>query len=484
MTIDDLYQQARGARDPIQVALDLVAAAGVAADKDPGAPFEADVLEALALLETVPPAFARAMSVLKTAKVGASSLRKALNVHTKARKDKERERAKTDPTASRSYIMTGKDNVLVCPTNMVIHFIRTKFVKRLCYNSFLSRYELDGENLTETKAIEITASVEEALQPSGRWDRACFDAALAVMRERKIIPTRHPIQEYLEGLAWDGRPRVASWLIDYLGAVHAPADYVKAIGEAWLISAIARVFLPGCKADHVLILQGPQGIMKSSALQILAGDWFSDATLNLENKDAMMALRGVWIVEMPELASLNRSAVDSIKAFITRRVDRYRPPYAVNTMDQPRECVFAGTVNDAEFLRDETGNRRFWPVEVVHVDEVALRADRDQLWAEAVHLFKEGRPWYLESAEMNNEAMKVQAHHTIDDPWLDVVEEFVIGRGSVSAREVLTQGLGVVVDQIKMSDGKRISQIMQKLGFQKAKMVKIKGSCERRYFRT
>lgn len=482
MTIDDLYQSARNARDPVQVAVDRVTAAAQAANRDAGAPFEADVLEALALLETVPPALARAMSALKAAKVPLPSIRKALITHTKARKAKEYERAQQNPASARDYIRTGKDNVLICPTNMLIYFIRSKFVERLAYNAFLSRYEIDGENLSETKAHEITAAIEEVLQPSGRWDRSCFDSALAVMRSRQIIGVRHPVREYLEGLKWDGKHRVRRWLIDYLGAVNDSPEYVEAIGEAWMISAIARIFLPGCKADHVLILQGPQGIMKSSALAILAGEWFSDATLNLDSKDALISLRGAWIVELAELASLGRSAVDSIKAFITRRVDRYRPPYERNIIDQPRECVFAGTVNDDQFLRDETGNRRFWPVEVVHVDEVALRADRDQLWAEAMQLFKDGRPWYLEGEKLNNRAYEAQEHHTIDDSWFDIVEEFVRGMPSVTSREVLSNAIKLEVARFSRTDDMRIAKILQRLGFKK-KSVWEYGRAVRRYFR-
>lgn len=480
MTTDDLYQRARNARDPVQVAVDRVTAAAIAADRDAGAPFEADVLEALALLETVPIALARAMSSLKAAKVNVGAIKKALVIHTRARKEKEAANARLNPDAPRSYIMTGKNSVLVCPSNAVIWCIRTKFAKRLRYNAFFTRYEIDGENLTETKAIEITGQMELDLE-SNRWDRGCFDAALAIMRERKIIPNHHPVREYLEGLKWDGKHRVRRWLIDYLGAVNDSSEYVEAVGEAWMISAIARIFLPGCKADHVLILQGPQGILKSSALGIMAGPWFSDAAMNLESKDALIGLKGAWIVELAELASLNRSAVDSIKAFISRRVDRYRPVYATNAVDQPREFVFAGTVNDAEFLRDETGNRRFWPVEVTNVDEPALVADRDQLWAEAVQMFRDGRQWYLETAKLNAEAVKAQERHTIDDTWFDIVQGYLIGRMSVTARELLVDVLRIEPARISRTDDMRVAKCLQRAGFAK-KRVYENGKTIIRYF--
>ena len=203
----------------------------------------------------------------------------------------------------------------------------------------------------------------------------------------------HPVKAYLQGLKSDGVQRVDAWLSAYLGA--ADAEYARAVGSRWLISAVARIFRPGAKVDCCLILEGPQGIRKSTALHTLAGEYFTDELADLGSKDAAMQTRGVWIIELSELDSLSNSDVARIKAFMSRTTDRFRPPYGMRLVESSRQCVFAGTVNHSTYLRDETGGRRFWPVTCGRIATVELSRDRDQLWAEANVRFASGAPWWL-----------------------------------------------------------------------------------------
>ena len=185
----------------------------------------------------------------------------------------------------------------------------------------------------------------------------------AVAREITV----HPVRDYLGALAWDGMPRLETWPCRYLGA--EDTAFNRTVGALWLISAVARIFRPGVKADHMLVLEGPQGAKKSTALKILAGEaWFTDELPDLGSKDAAMHMHGVWIIEMAELDAIGKAEVSRIKAFLTRTTDRYRPPYGRYTIEVPRQCVFAGTVNPDTYLRDETGNRRFWPVRCGTID--------------------------------------------------------------------------------------------------------------------
>jgi predicted P-loop ATPase len=170
----------------------------------------------------------------------------------------------------------------------------------------------------------------------------------------------HPIRKYLNELVWDGVPRINDWLTLYLRV--DSSDYARTIGPKWLIGTVARVFKPGCKNDTCLVLEGPQGLLKSTALRTLAVPWFTDEISDLGTKDAAMQVRGVWIIELAELDAMGRPEASRTKAFMSRSTDRFRPPHGRHTIEVPRESVFAGTVNHDAYLKDETGGRRFWPV--------------------------------------------------------------------------------------------------------------------------
>lgn len=242
----------------------------------------------------------------------------------------------------------------------------------------------------------------------------------AVARDHRI----HPVRAYLDHLQWDGTRRLETWPSRYLGA--EPTDLTHAMGSLWLISAIARVYRPGVKADHMLILEGEQGARKSTALKILAGeDWFTDELPDLGSKDAAIHMQGVWIVEIAELDAIGRAEVSRIKAFLTRTTDRFRPPYGRHTVEIKRQCVFAGTVNPDTYLRDETGNRRFWPIRCGDIDIEALRRDRDQLWAEAVARFKDGAIWWIEDKDLLKSAREEQDKRYQSDAWDGLIEHWL-----------------------------------------------------------
>lgn len=204
---------------------------------------------------------------------------------------------------------------------------------------------------------------------------------------RKIFD---PVRQYLEGLRWDGVERVSKWVETYLGD---PASEANAAGRRWLIQAVARVYEPGCTADGILILKGDQGSERSTALQIFGGGWYTDSIGDTRNKDTYMSLLGKWIIELAELDSMKPAKAASFKNFVSNRDDYFREPYAKQSTSHPRRCVFAGTTGDS-FTGDAPGGRRFWPVQVTKVDTAALQRDRDQLWAEAVHMYKNKTPWW------------------------------------------------------------------------------------------
>jgi predicted P-loop ATPase len=275
----------------------------------------------------------------------------------------------------------------------------------------------------------------------------------------------HPVKTYLHGRRWDGVERADRWLSTYLGA--EDTEYSRAVGLRWLVSAVARIFRPGAKADCCLILEGAQGIRKSTALRTLAGEYFTDELADLGSKDAAMQTRGVWIIELSEMDSLSHSEVARIKAFMSRTTDRFRPPYGMRLVESPRQCVFAGTVNHSTYLRDETGGRRFWPVACGRIDVDELAHDRDQIWAEAKARFDAGAVWWLESAELVQMAADQQMDRYEGDPWEEVIAPWVESRSSVSISEVLEKCLQKLQALWTQTDKNRAARCLRALGWER-----------------
>jgi hypothetical protein len=225
-----------------------------------------------------------------------------------------------------------------------------------------------------------------------------------------------PLRDYLEGLTWDGVSRIDDWLTTYLGAGD-DARYLRAVGSKWLISAVARAMRPGEKVDTVLILEGLQGLGKSSAFRSLGVNWFSDTAIDIGNKDSWSLASQFWILEFAEVKDVRRADTDTLKAFLSRNEDTYRPPYGRVNIKVPRRCVFVGTTNAAEYLKhDPTGYRRFWPVKCERVDLAALRRDVAQLWAEAMMRFNKGEKWWLtdDEAELARAVVEARAEDPLE----------------------------------------------------------------------
>lgn len=252
------------------------------------------------------------------------------------------------------------------------------------------------------------------------------DALTAVLTRRSY----HPIRDYLNGLTWDGTPRLERLVIDYIGA--DDNDLTRTMTRKHFTAAVARVFEPGCKYDYCLVLTGPEGTGKSTLFSKMGGPWFNDSITTTEGKEGMEQLRRAWIIEMGELAGIKRSEVENVKAFLSKKVDIYRAAYGRHTTDYPRQCVFCGTTNEALFLKGDTGNRRFWVIRIEpHLRkhrkwQTALDLDRDQLWAEAVHYYREGEKLYLDE-ELEALARKRQQEFNddVDDPLFGMLQKFL-----------------------------------------------------------
>jgi predicted P-loop ATPase len=278
----------------------------------------------------------------------------------------------------------------------------------------------------------------------------------------------HPVRDYLDSLRWDGTPRLDTWLIDYFHV--EDSAYVRAISPRYLISGTARIYAPGCQVDHLLVLEGPQGKQKSKALQTLArrDEWFTDRLSELKTKDAAQETAGVWIIEFAEMVALVSASSSTAKAFITRRRDRIRLPYGKHMSSLLRQCIFAATINPPAtgYFKDETGARRFWPVRCRGmVDLAGLERARDQLWAEAVHRYRAGEPWWLETPELEALATAEQAARYVVDVWEPNVREWLGDRIEVTVSEVLCAlGFPHKTDWTQSLQN-RVSKILTRLGF-------------------
>lgn len=306
----------------------------------------------------------------------------------------------------------------------------------------------------------------------------------------------HPVRQYLERCRWDGTPRLDGWATTYLGVAptwrSGPNDiqlpgYVETVAARWMISAVARVMQPGCKADCALILEGPQDRKKSTALRTLADPWFTDDFSEFGTKDAAIETAGVWIIELAELDSINRADTSKIKSFMSRQIDRYRAPYAQFPTSQPRQCIFAGSVNHQEYLKDETGGRRFWPLRCRRIDIDALARDRDQLWAEARDRYLSGERWYLsgdDSPEIVAAAREAQQQRYLPDAWDGLVIEYIQKHllAEISVAEILRDVLGIPQADWRQPDQNRVARALRNLGWTR-RQVRDGNAREWRYFK-
>uniref|UniRef100_A0A6M3J7V5 Putative VirE domain containing protein n=1 Tax=viral metagenome TaxID=1070528 RepID=A0A6M3J7V5_9ZZZZ len=380
------------------------------------------------------------------------------------------EAAEVDNEWMRDLLATKKGGIINCVANAcVIVEQHPELAGKLVYNErsltalWKSPPPWGGSTTTVTDADAVRASKWVAKHLHLNFADTAMEKAL---KTEAMAQSFDPVCQYLDGLRWDGHPRTSGWLSQHFGA--EPSEYTRAIGQAWLISAVARAFEPGCKADYMLIIEGPQGIGKTESLRALAGDeFFAEVSIDPANKDTTVYVHGPWIVEWGEMAGLSRREADSVKAFISRRVDRFRPPYARNAIDAPRRLVFAGTINEKTYLNDPTGNRRYWPFEAFDADPVRLAEDRDQLWAEAAELYQSGASWWL-TGDLAALAEGEQLERADIDSWDEPIAELLAfrfaDRDFVSVTEIY-EAIGIELRERRPSGYRRISHIMRSRGW-------------------
>jgi putative DNA primase/helicase len=337
---------------------------------------------------------------------------------------------------------------------------------RIRLNEFSHAIHLDAYEIRDEDASEIAYWVSQTYGMDVPI-HLVTSAASALARRHGF----HPVQDYLESLKWDGTERLDGWLARYSGT---DDDSMSSIyGRKFLISCVARILRPGEKVHTLLILQGEQGVGKSTMFEILAGEWFSDTLIPIGSKDAHEMVSGVWLYELAELDAFSKREMTAINAFITSPNDRFRPSFGRYVKKFVRQCVFCGTTNKAQFLRDPTGARRFWVRSVVRpMDLAGLARVRDQLWAEAVVRLRAGEPWHLDAVETSAHQVDA-AQWREEDPWEDTLKTWLTDMDEpLNPAQVLEHCLGIAPGRQDRIHKSRVEGILRGLGW-KPRQVRL-----------
>lgn len=396
-----------------------------------------------------------------------------------------------DP-ATWQRLRLGPDNRPVDSVANVMHVLSSpEWAARLSFDAFSLDVLLDGKALPEEQAPRIATALSDTYGLETSTPRI-----VECVRSVAVSAATHPVQEWLRGLRWDGVSRAGLLAFEGFGVVKVVEDWqeelLAEIGTKFLLSMVARALRPGCKMDTMLVLTGPQGAFKSTALESLVPNpgWFARTKLDLAHKDSFMALRGKWLFEMAELSSMRKVESAVAKGWLSNDTDTYRAPYARRSEDHPRQTVVPGTDNEGEFLVDATGHRRYWPVPVGVCRPGWIAEHRDMLFAEAVHLFDAGHKWWFdEKSEQADALRRWSAPYVTTHPWTETVASWL--RATAGAKQyqefstvdVMTRALAMDVSSLNNQDQLTVTGILRQLGCERVERDVLAGrvtTCFRR----
>lgn len=402
----------------------------------------------------------------KRFKVSESVLEKGRGADRYARRQIDRASAEVESEGAEFQEHEGKK----LPTQHNARVFLHREGVRIRYNEFADRCVIEGlagfgphfDDKASTRLRLLARSKYQLGVSREDWSDFLTDLAL--------YNRFHPVREYLDSLTWDEKPRIDGWLVKYGGVTNS--EYARAVGSIVLIAAVRRIMEPGCKFDEALILEGAQGKNKSTALATLAvrEEWFTDdLPLDADTKRFIEAIGGKWIVEAGELKGMRKGEIDALKSTLSRRVDIARLAYGRHPAEIPRQCVIIGSTNSEHYLKDPTGNRRFWPVRCGEFDVEGLRRDRDQLWAEA--RVREARGESIRLApRLYPAAGEEQEARRLSDPFEEALETHLGERtGKLRAHDVWTIIGKADVGRRTQEDMNRLGEVMRRLGWERTK---------------
>ena len=368
---------------------------------------------------------------------------------------------------SRLEVTTTKDGTdkirSTVPNCITIFEYDRRWKGRIWLDTFRNVIRLDSKDYSDTDTTRIKRWMHQHYNVHFSTD--CILESVGFFAEEN---GKNPLVDWLKGIAWDGTPRMDEWLVRAVGAVDT--QLTREMGRRWLVQCIARAMDPGCKADCVLILVGPQGARKSTTFRLLASDeYFCDTPMDIGSSNAYMQIHRAWLYEVAELDSIRRAHNSATKAFLSAQEDTFRPPYGRMTITLKRHTVFCGTTNKGEFITDMTGARRYWPVQIGTIDTDWTIQNREQIWAEAVVAYNNGEKWYLENEaeqQLNEQSSDFRQY----DPWHEVIEEWLVGNARrLSTSEIMDQALSLEKYQMTRNNEMRVGDIMRQLGYERVR---------------
>ena len=344
------------------------------------------------------------------------------------------------------------------------------------YDNFRQTILIDNKIISDEILVSFKSYIEAETRTP--WNLEFVREALILIASKNQFSS---LVEYLESIQWDGEYRLNRFFTEAYGCVYT--SYVGECARVLFLSAVARAFNPGCQSDVMVVLIGPQGVGKSMGIASLSPypEWYADSLgSDLAEGKAGEGLQGKWLYEFSEFALINRATMDTVKSFISRRVDHYRPPYGRISRDFPRSCVFVGTTNDPHPLRD-VENRRFMPITCIQGNIEWMKANRDQLWAESAYRFKQGEKWWVDDPETSHRCLEAQELARSDDAWETILEDRLTGLNKVTMEDAAKK-LEIEINRLDKPTQTRIGIVLSSIGFTRKRSSQPNLTGKRSYY--
>jgi hypothetical protein len=386
----------------------------------------------------------------------------------------------TPPTESQAAalerlgLMTAKGGAPICNSANVMRYLENSgaFKDKLWQDDFVHQMLTPHGPWTDSRSDDLMIFLQAEL---GMHRLTSAQVTTAIGHFARLN-RRHQVRDWLNKLVWDKKERIGTFFPDYCGASRTASHY--AFSSNFWVMLVHRIFEPGCQADYMVVLEGDQGIGKTRAFQAIGGDWYAEVGITADSEDFERQLQGKILIEIAELHSFSKAEQSRVKQIITKRVDRYREKYGKLAEDHPRQGLLVGTTNETEWIKDQTGGRRFWPVKCGEIKVKAIQGDREQLFAEAVLRYREGDPGYylpeLEVVELQEQRREVE-------PWEELLKEKTMLLERISLVEAMAL-LGIPNERMDNRLSKRVAQALRRLGFA-AKSFKIQGEVKRFWYK-